>query len=149
VNDQHKKMRRYLSALPLLLASSVSPAHDYLLETMQDYLQFAAYSEGSLSPKQLQEVGLESFYLVDSRRPADYQADHLPGAVNIEWREILERKSELPEDRPVLLYCETGLLSSRAHFALRLSGFENVKVLLGGLNQWRSETPQLDSAEGN
>jgi rhodanese-related sulfurtransferase len=52
--------------------------------------------------------------------------------VNIEWRQIPARRDEIPTDKPVVLYCETGLLSSKAQFALRVAGRDYVMVLQGG-----------------
>ena len=73
---------------------------------------------------------------VDTRNKGQFEAGHIPGARHIEWREILARRDEIPTDVPVVLYCETGLLSSKAHFALSVSGRENVKVLWGGYLMW-------------
>ena len=61
---------------------------------------------------------------------------HIPGAVHIEWREVLSRRGELPVDRAVLLYCNTGSLSAQAAFALKASGREDVYVLTGGFDGW-------------
>ena len=73
---------------------------------------------------------------IDARNKGQYQKGHIPGAINIEWRQILTRRNEIPKDKTVILYCETGLLSSKAHFALRVAGWENVKVLWGGYLVW-------------
>jgi rhodanese-related sulfurtransferase len=42
-------------------------------------------------------------------------------------------------DKTVVLYCDTGLLSAKAHLALRLADYENVKALLGGYLMWSQE----------
>jgi rhodanese-related sulfurtransferase len=110
---------------------------DPVLEAIQEFMEFAAYSEGAISPDQLMGLGLSTFIIVDTRQSKQFSSEHLPGAVNIEWREVIARRAEIPKDRPVVLYCDTGLLSSKAHFALRLLGYENVKVLYGGINNWR------------
>ena len=77
---------------------------------------------------------MKSFFFIDTRMSDQYQADHLPGAIHIEWREIISREDEIPADKPVVLYCDIGMLSAKAQFALRLLGHDNVKVLFGGLN---------------
>jgi rhodanese-related sulfurtransferase len=46
----------------------------------------------------------------------------------------------LPKDRLIVLYCDTGILSSKAHFALRLVGYEQVKVLFNGYEGWKAST---------
>ncbi|HHT00792.1 MAG TPA: rhodanese-like domain-containing protein, partial [Thiomicrospira sp.] len=55
------------------------------------------------------------------------------------WRELLSRKDEVPTDKTVVVYCDTGLLSSKAHFALSVAGFENVRVLFGGYLKWQEK----------
>jgi len=42
-------------------------------------------------------------------------------------------RAELPKDRMVVMYCNSGSLSAQAVFALRLLGYDNVKVLQDGI----------------
>ena len=44
-----------------------------------------------------------------------------------------------PKDKPVLIYCNTGTLSAQAGFALRLAGYENVRILQGGYAEWKAK----------
>ena len=106
------------------------------IEAMQEYMEFAEYSEGSISTEQLASIETGEISFIDTRNKGQFDEGHIPGAVNIEWRQILSRRDEIPTDKPVVLYCETGLLSSKAHFALRVAGRENVKVLWGGYLMW-------------
>ncbi len=106
------------------------------LQALQSYIEFAPYSAGALSPEQLEQEGYERFLIIDTRNRGQYENGHLPNAIHIEWRDILAHRNELPKDRPILLYCETGLLSSKAHLVLNVAGFENVKVLWGGYIIW-------------
>ncbi len=90
-------------------------------------------------PWQLASVGAGEILFIDTRSPDQYESGHIPDARNIEWREVLTRKEEIPMDKTVVLYCDTGLLSAKAHFALRLAGYENLKVLQGGYLMWSQE----------
>ena len=45
----------------------------------------------------------------------------------------------LPKDRMVVLYGNSGSLSAQAVFALRLIGYENVKVLQDGIEGWKAK----------
>ncbi|MDJ0805366.1 MAG: rhodanese-like domain-containing protein [Gammaproteobacteria bacterium] len=107
-----------------------------VLEALEDFLEFAEYAEGAITPDQLSSVGLQAFLVVDTRLDSQFDKGHIPGAVNIEWRDVVAKRDQLPLEKPIILYCDTGLLSSKAHFALRLLGRENVKVLFGGFNSW-------------
>lgn len=120
----------------VFLAPSIYAEENPAIEAMQEYLEFAEYSEGSISTEQLASIEPGEVFFVDTRNKGQFEEGHIPGAVNIEWRQILSRRAEIPTDKPVVLYCETGLLSSKAHFALKVAGRENVMVLWGGYLMW-------------
>jgi rhodanese-related sulfurtransferase len=63
---------------------------------------------------------------------------HLPGAHLLPLRELLERFIEIPQDRPVLLYCRSGRRSARALHILQDLGYRNVHALQGGILAWRA-----------
>ncbi len=136
----------------LLIASAASGTDSPVIESMREYMEFAEYSEGSVSSDQLASVDGKEIFFVDTRNKGQFEAGHIPGARHIEWREILARRDEIPKDVPVVLYCETGLLSSKAQFALSVAGRDNVKVLWGGYLMWSSrqsfEEAQHKGAKG-
>ena len=108
-----------------------------MVAAIQDFMDFATFSEGAITPAQIRAAGVTEFMFVDTRSAEQYANGHIPGAVQIEWRRILLERERIPTDQSVVLYCDTGLLSSKAHFALRLAGYdENVKVMFGGYNNW-------------
>ena len=125
-------------ALAVALVSPVR-ADESLREAVQDYMGFATYEAGILLPQQLDETVFRSSTIIDTRDAEQYAAGHIPGALNIEWREIQSRLKELPETGLVFLYCNTGTLSSQATFAARLLGRENFVVLQGGIKGWAAE----------
>ena len=127
--------------LSLLLLVSSFPAHasDEAMEAMQDYLDFATYDAGIILPEQLTEEIFQEFLFIDTRDDEQFEAETIPGAMNIEWREVLSRIDEIPEDRTVILFCNTGTLSSQALLALRVAGRENVLVLQTGFKGWLAD----------
>ncbi len=132
-------MKRILpvSALLASLLPGAGVADDYReIATLQEYLDFAQYTDGTITAGQLASVELGGVLFIDTRSPERFAAGHIPGAINIEWRQILTRRGEIPDDRPVVLYCDTGMLSSKAHMALRIAGREDVKVLFRGYGAW-------------
>ncbi len=72
--------------------------------------------------------------VVDVRTPGEYQAGAYPGAVNIPVQELDRRLGELRKDRPVVVYCASGMRSASAERLLRARGFTDV-VNGGGLGQ--------------
>ncbi|NNJ92553.1 MAG: rhodanese-like domain-containing protein [Gammaproteobacteria bacterium] len=129
-------IRLILLLITLLATANLAANEQNLFEFMQEYLDFAPYADGTISSEQLNSVGVENFVFIDTRNAGQFAKGHIPGAMNIDWREILKRKNEVPKDKPVIMYCETGLLSSKAHYMLQLAGYENVKVLWGGYLVW-------------
>ncbi|MES9943948.1 MAG: rhodanese-like domain-containing protein [Candidatus Thiodiazotropha sp.] len=109
------------------------------VEAMEEYFEFVDYGGATIFAQQIPAEDWGSFFIVDTRSAAQYGKAHIPGAVNIEWRQILARRSELPRDKPVLVYCNTGSLSAQAGFALRLAGHENVRILQGGIREWQAK----------
>jgi len=138
--------KNILLILSLIFTYSVQAEENPAVEAMQEYLDFAEYSEGSISPEQLSTIDSSKIFFVDTRNKGQYDSGHIPTAINIEWREVLSRRDEIPTDKTVVLYCETGLLSSKAHFALKIAGRDNVKVLWGGYLMW-SARQSFDEAK--
>jgi len=81
----------------------------------------------------------KKLFVIDARDKEQFAKEHIPGAVNIEWRRALAERSRIPKDKPVLVYCNTGTLSAQAGFALRVAGYENVRILQGGDAEWKAK----------
>lgn len=64
--------------------------------------------------------------LVDVRSPGEFASGHLDGAINIPVDQISARAREIPEGKPVVLYCRSGARSAAAASALRNAGRSNV-----------------------
>lgn len=127
--------------LATLLAGPVARAQDAVIEAMQDYLMFQEYTSGIILPQQIDRTVFEAALFVDTRDAEQFAAGTIPGAINIEWREVLERIDEIPQSQMTILFCNTGSLSAQATFALRVAGRTNVVVLQSGLAGWRREAP--------
>lgn len=71
--------------------------------------------------------------IVDVRTAEEFSAGSYAGAVNIPVQELEERLAEVgPRDRPVVLYCASGVRSERARLILLSAGFKDVSNA-GGL----------------
>lgn len=132
-----KSFKTLFLSVTLFLLPGLTHAEDNpVVEAMQEYMEFASYTDGTITKAQMESLGLESLFLIDARSVERFEEKHIPNAVNIEWRQVLNHMDEIPIDKTVVLYCDSGLLSSKAHFALKLAGYENVRVLLGGYASW-------------
>lgn len=73
----------------------------------------------------------EKNFFVDVRTPAEFQAAHIPGALNIPVDNLREHLSELPKDKTLCLICQSALRSYIAAKILSGYGFK-AQHLSGG-----------------
>jgi thiosulfate/3-mercaptopyruvate sulfurtransferase len=92
--------------------------------------------------------------LVDSRERLNFLTEHIPGAMNIPYTmvgsngSILRRAEELKRmvenrgiqsDSEIITYCgSVGTLSGLTYYALKLAGFQNVKLYPKSFKEWKS-----------
>ena len=103
-----------------------------------------------ISPRDLHErQQRESAPLVlDVRTAAEFDAGHVPGAVNIPHSALASRIGELPLDNGVVVYCMKGPRARLGENTLREAGVERILHLDGGFNAWReSGLPVSSGAE--
>ncbi|RJE90894.1 rhodanese-like domain-containing protein [Paenibacillus sp. 1011MAR3C5] len=74
--------------------------------------------------------------LIDVREPHEYQASHIPNAVNIPVSQLQDKLTEVPKDHKVLLYCQSGLRSRKAARILSKLGYRNMGHLSSGIMAW-------------
>ncbi len=136
-----------LLAVTLQVASLPAAANEKaVVDAMESYLDFVDYGGATIFPEQIPKEDWKKFFVIDARDKDQFAKEHIPGAVNIEWRRTLAERNRIPKDKPVLLYCNTGSLSAQAGFALRVAGYENVRILQGGFAEWKAKGG-LDAAE--
>ncbi|MBI3289695.1 MAG: rhodanese-like domain-containing protein [Elusimicrobia bacterium] len=71
--------------------------------------------------------------LVDVREPGEYDAERLPGSVNVPLSRLAADAAKLPTGRPLVVLCRSGRRSTDAAEKLAALGFRDVYVLEGGL----------------
>ncbi len=117
----------------------------------------------------LQRLGSSDLALWDARSSNEYSGisrfsqypGHIPGAVNLDWLEVMDRQSNLrlkPEpllrerlnglditpDKEVIAYCQTHHRSSLAWFVLKYLGYPRARGYPGSWSDWgnRDDTPK-------
>jgi rhodanese-related sulfurtransferase len=133
-----KKQLLVLAFLTLSFAVSPSAHANEVENALADYLELAPFSGGVISAEQIKTLDKSEVAFIDARMKSAYETSHIEGAQHIEWRQIINEIDKVPTDKTVVLYCDTGMVSSKAHMALQLMGFENVRVLLGGYDAWKA-----------
>lgn len=97
---------------------------------------------GFIFPEQLKEMleKGEKPVIVDVREECEaqkmpFKAEDVEVKI-IPIRELMDRLNEIPRDKQVILVCNFAIRASMAKMALDLAGFNNIKVLKGGVEQW-------------
>ncbi len=81
----------------------------------------------------------ENIIAVDARQPHGFEAEHIPGAINIPHRTMTEQAtSHLDKEALYITYCDGIGCNASTKGALNLArlGFK-VKELIGGIEWWK------------
>jgi hydroxyacylglutathione hydrolase len=90
----------------------------------------------------------EEPWILDVRSDEEMKATSIPNAQHIHVTQLLARLYEVPRDRPVHIFCGSGLRSMIAASLLQREGWQDLTVVLGGLASWRSTTCPLELRQG-
>jgi rhodanese-related sulfurtransferase len=135
----NKTLLALITGIALLAQPVRADENPVVVDALSGYMDFAEYGSSLIWPEQIPKDDWNKVFIVDARDAAQYDKEHIPGAINIEWRQAAARRAELPKDRMVVMYCNSGSLSAQAVFALRLLGYDNVRVLQDGIEGWKKK----------
>ena len=82
------------------------------------------------------KAGYRKAQLIDVREPNEFDGGHILGARNIPSTQLKMRMKELRKDKPVYLYCQSGMRSTRAAQMLYKNGYRDIYQLDGGFKKW-------------
>ena len=93
-------------------------------------------------------INREKAVLIDVSEPAQYASGHPIGARNVPLASI-EGSKDLPKNKsvPVVVVCPTGTRAPRAVAALKKLGFENARVMTGGVAAWRAANLPVEKSQ--
>ena len=83
--------------------------------------------------------------LLDVRTPGERAQKRIGGSVGIPLNHLGDRLSEVPTDRPVLVYCGGGYRSSIASSLLQRHGCTEVSEITGGIAAWEAAKLPLET----
>jgi hydroxyacylglutathione hydrolase len=83
---------------------------------------------------------------IDVRTPGEREQKFIGGSLGIPLNHLRERASELPKDRPLLVYCAGGYRSSIAASLLQRLGFDATSEIAGGIAGWEAAKLPLGGA---
>ena len=106
---------------------------------------------GKMTPlywREMQQADKSQVTLVDVRTPDEYALGTIPGAINIPLDNLRERLADIPENKPVYLFCGVGLRGYLASNILKSKGYPDVRNLIGGLKTYNAATATIKTPEG-
>ena len=103
-----------------------------------------AVKGSTISVRQLEEMlteretGDRDFLLIDVREPAEYEIVSIPGARLIPKNEFVTGTAlaDMPQDRPIVVHCKTGIRSAEVLAVLKGAGFADSVHVGGGVVAW-------------
>ena len=98
--------------------------------------------------REMQQADKSQVTLVDVRTPDEYALGTIPGAINIPLDNLRERLADIPENKPVYLFCGVGLRGYLASNILKSKGYPDVRNLIGGLKTYNAATATIKTPEG-
>lgn len=74
--------------------------------------------------------------LLDVRGASEFAAGHIPGAINIPVGYLPRDINDLPANKPVIVYCQSGMRASIASSVLQNLGRTNIATYMGSFDEW-------------
>lgn len=91
----------------------------------------------------------QDLLVIDVRRPGEYEAGHVPNAMNIPLADLPGSLSNIPEKWPLAIICASGYRSSIAVSVLERGNFTVLTNVLGGTAAWKNAGYELQRKEAN
>lgn len=92
-----------------------------------------------ITPTELRDLlARDGVTLIDVREPWESQICSIAGGTLLPMNSLPQRLQDIPQERPVALYCHHGIRSLLAAQFLAGYGFEALS-LAGGISRWAEE----------
>jgi rhodanese-related sulfurtransferase len=60
------------------------------------------YGSGIIFTEKIPNDDWKKFLIIDTRDPGQFAKNHIPRAINIEWRQVLAKRTSIQKDRPLI-----------------------------------------------
>ena len=83
----------------------------------------------------------ENFLLIDVREPSEFEIVRIPGSILIPKQGFLDGSAlaGLPQDKPIILHCKSGVRSAECLAILKSAGFADATHVSGGVVAWAKQ----------
>jgi hydroxyacylglutathione hydrolase len=119
-------------------------------EVVRAWVDTARSAQGvpEVAAEQLIELMcMDAVEVLDVRNSSEWNAGHLPGGRNFPLGRLAEQLDQIPRDRSLVVYCETGGRASVAIGMLQTHGFADVRHLTGDFSGWQRAGHQVEYGE--
>jgi len=118
------------------------PDYEAFCGTLSDAAQ-AASAGSTITVQELKSKidSKEDFYLIDVREPSEYEIVSIPTAHLIPKQGFIDGSvlATLPQDKPIVLHCKSGVRSAECLAILKGAGFAGASHVAGGVIAWAKQ----------
>ena len=103
---------------------------------------------GGVTPQEaVRMINHEGAVVLDVRAKGEYEAGHIIDAIHIPAAEVVKSIESLKKrgEAPLIVYCGAGTQSGQTVRQLKQQGFDQVRLLKGGIAAWRNENFPVSS----
>jgi 3-mercaptopyruvate sulfurtransferase SseA len=88
-----------LTASTLLLAPAAHADNKAIaVDEMEAYLEFVDYGGGVIFAEQIPADEWKKMLVIDVRDAGQFAKGHIPGAIHMDWRQVLAKRHTIPKD---------------------------------------------------
>jgi adenylyltransferase/sulfurtransferase len=118
------------------------PDYEAFCGVLSDAAEMAV-SGSTISVSELKEKidRKDNFQLIDVREPSEFEIVRIPGSVLIPKQGFLDGSAlaGLPQDKPIILHCKSGVRSAECLAILKNAGFADATHVQGGVIAWAKQ----------
>jgi adenylyltransferase/sulfurtransferase len=122
--------------------SDLLPDYDAFCGVLSDAAEVAV-KDSTISVTELASKidANEGFYLIDVREPSEFEIVRIPGSHLIPKQGFLDGTvlATLPQDKPIILHCKSGVRSAECLAILKGAGFADATHVAGGVIAWAKQ----------
>lgn len=97
---------------------------------------FGGYNFKEVDVDYLAGVDMAGIHLLDVRTDAEVSRGIIDGATHLPLHLLPMRADDIPQDKPVIIYCNSGARSAQACAFMAAKGYTNMLNLSGGIMAW-------------